>query len=106
MTATGVAGEGRSGGERWTIERHGWRYLRGRQFRFSLRRFGASGNSPAEALDHDRGMARTILRPDPRSAAKTRRRGGGGPPPRPGAKPGGGGGDDRRQIPIAPLIRC
>src|SRR5271166_7165737 len=28
MTATSVAGEGRSVGERRTIERHGWRYLR------------------------------------------------------------------------------
>jgi hypothetical protein len=55
MTATSVPGEGRCGGERRTIERHGWRYLRGRQSRFSLRRIGAGGNPAAEAQHHDCG---------------------------------------------------
>jgi hypothetical protein len=70
MRTTGAAGQDRGGGERWTIERHGRRNLRRRQFHFALRRIGASGNSAAEAPHHDRGIVRrrvqARLRPESR----------------------------------------
>ena len=84
MRTTGAAGADRSGGERWTIERHGRRNLRRRQFPFP---YAGSGRVaiPLQrrritiAASSGRWPQTNLYAQGRRSAAKKWRRGGGRP---------------------------
>jgi hypothetical protein len=78
MRTSRGAGEDRSGGERWMIERHGRRNLRRRQFAFPYAGSGLVAIGAAEAPHHDRGISRAMRADNARTEPVRRKNGGEG----------------------------